>query len=76
MVINSSIELLQTSNVNDFQKEKLEMIEENSKKMEKLINELLFLNKNNISKDQEKNINISELIKIIIGNFEPVYEKK
>jgi signal transduction histidine kinase len=51
MVMSSSIELLETTNLNDFQKEKLEMIDENAKKMEKLINELLFLNRNDVSKD-------------------------
>jgi hypothetical protein len=37
MVINSSIELLETTKLNEFQKEKIEMISGNSKKIEKLI---------------------------------------
>jgi signal transduction histidine kinase len=58
MVITSSIELLQSTNLNNYQREKLNMIDENSIKMEKLINELLFLNKNDISKDEVENIKI------------------
>jgi signal transduction histidine kinase len=58
MVINTSIELLQANILTEYQKEKLQMIEESSKKMENLINELLFLNKNIVSNNIEENIKV------------------
>ncbi|MDD4151948.1 MAG: histidine kinase dimerization/phospho-acceptor domain-containing protein, partial [Candidatus Gracilibacteria bacterium] len=69
MVISTSIELLKSGELSSYQIEKLDMIDENSNKMKNLINELLFLNKDIISTNEEIEINIQDFLKNIVHNF-------
>ncbi|MDD4151802.1 MAG: HAMP domain-containing sensor histidine kinase, partial [Candidatus Gracilibacteria bacterium] len=76
MVISTSIELLKSGELSSYQIEKLDMIDENSNKMKNLINELLFLNKNIISTNEEIEINIQDFLKNIVHNFSIIGNKK
>lgn len=76
MVISTSIELLKSWELSSYQIEKLDMIDENSNKMKNLINELLFLNKNIISTNEEIEINIQDFLKNIVHNFSIIWNKK
>ncbi len=76
MVISSSIELLKSWELSNYQIEKLDMIEDNSTKMKNLVNELLFLNKNIISTSENIDVNMQWFLKNIISNFKILRDKK
>lgn len=75
MVIRTSLELLENKEVTKYQQEKIAMMYEAIEKMEYLIDELLFLDRD-IGYEEKSEIEISEFLNSLIPSFHSLAEKR
>lgn len=75
MVIRTSLELMENKETTAYQKEKIRMMYEAIEKMERLISELLFLDRD-IEHEETSEIELSKFFRSLSSSFRPIAEKK